>query len=101
MLHCQLDYAAARKNLRRAWRVLLGPAAITPLPKLAHACSVCFSAASPRLMWTYYLTTVAMIVLPLAIVAMFGAWLRRRFKDAFKDALTDSLAPLPNGRGSG
>ena len=57
-------------------------AAVVLLPELALACPVCFSAASERVFHTYYLTAVVMTLLPVAIVALFAGWLRRRFKQA-------------------
>jgi membrane protein DedA with SNARE-associated domain len=52
------------------------------VPGVAAACPVCFAGGNPRVLETYYLTAVAMTVLPLLIVGVFALWLHRRFRDA-------------------
>jgi hypothetical protein len=46
-------------------------------PAAAVACPVCFSAASERVLHSYYGTAVALTLLPLLLVGAFVAWLAR------------------------
>lgn len=51
-------------------------------PAPSSACAVCFSAASVRVLGAYHLTAALLTLLPLALVATFALWLRRRLRQA-------------------
>jgi len=51
--------------------------AVVSSPAAALACPVCFNAASGKVLEAYYLTTVMLIVVPIALLGSIGAWLYR------------------------
>lgn len=48
------------------------------LPRLVHACSVCFSGTDAQLN-AYYYTTALLTLLPLGVIFGFIFWLFRRY----------------------
>jgi len=57
------------------------------------ACPVCFSATNARVLNTYYLTTVLLVLLPLTILASIAAWLYFRFKESGMDSAHRPIEP--------
>ena len=62
-------------------RRFLPAAALLLAPSAAMACPVCFASANPHVLATYYLTTVLLMLLPLAIVGSIAGWLYFRCRD--------------------
>ena len=63
----------------RAWRVGLPFLTIVLVPKLAHACAVCFSGRSDETRQAFIGTTAFMTFLPLILIGGLTWFLRRRF----------------------
>jgi predicted cobalt transporter CbtA len=72
--------AAARRGRVGIRQAALGGVVIALQPALAAACPMCFSAASPRVLETYYFTAVLLSLLPLVILGTFATWLYRRLR---------------------
>ena len=51
------------------------------IPRIAKACSVCFSGREESLE-AYYLTTIFLTLLPLIMLASIGFWLFRQYQKA-------------------
>jgi lipopolysaccharide export LptBFGC system permease protein LptF len=51
------------------------------IPRIAKACSVCFSGREESLE-AYYLTTIFLTLLPLIMLASIGFWLYRQHQKA-------------------
>ena len=74
---------------RRPWRLGGGLAGLLLLhasPLLA--CPVCLAATNARVLHTYYLTAVLLLLLPLAVLASIAGWLYRRFKESGTDSIS-------------
>jgi hypothetical protein len=61
-------------------RIALAAAAVL-VPGVAAACPVCFSAANPQVLETYYFTVSLMTFLPFAMIGGLVVWLRRRARE--------------------
>ena len=66
-----------RSVARRTTGVMLVTTLLVGAPSAGWACPVCFTAANPGVLHSYYGTAVAMTALPLLLVAGFAIWLRR------------------------
>ena len=61
--------------------------------RVLRACPVCFSAANARVLETYYLTTVLMLLLPLLILGSIAGWLYFRFRESGRDSTAQAIEP--------
>ena len=67
----------------RRWARVVAPltaALAVLLPTAAFACPACYGASSERVLKAYWLTAAGLSLLPLLIIAVFAAWLRRAFR---------------------
>ncbi len=64
-----------RINFARLFAILF----ILGVPGIANACSVCFSGREETL-HAFYLTTVLLTVLPLALLSSIGYWLYTKYR---------------------
>lgn len=78
-------------NRRARLLVLLSPVLI---PGLARACAVC-GGGNPANRLAFFLSTIALSLIPLALFAAGVLWLRSRLKDRLRDEFRDRdvLAP--------
>jgi hypothetical protein len=65
------------------------------LPRIAPACSVCFSGRDES-RTAYVLTTVLLSLLPLALVGGFLLWMRARSRALEREAQRRAAADLPS-----
>lgn len=65
------------KIRRPALRKRLIGSVLLVLPAPAFACPVCFAAADPRVLTSYYAATAILTLVPLGLIAALGAWLYR------------------------
>jgi hypothetical protein len=78
----------------RPWQLSCGLAGFLLLHAgVLRACPVCFSAANPRVLETYYLTTVLMMLLPLVILGSIAGWLYSRFRESDPDSTSQAIEP--------
>ena len=64
-------------------------------PGLAQACAVC-GGGNPANRLAFFLSTIALSLIPLALFAAGVLWLRSRLKDRLQDEFRDrDGAPLP------
>ena len=74
-------------------------AAIALLPLPAAACPNCYGASNPKVLFSYYLSAIALSLLPFIIVGTIGGviWsLQRRLREADADLPDDPFANEPS-----
>jgi drug/metabolite transporter (DMT)-like permease len=69
-------------------RAALLALAFAALPQAALACAVC-GGGNPANRTTFFLSTIVLSLLPLAMFAAAVLWLRRRLGDRLRDELQD------------
>ena len=65
---------------RADWAVAVAIAVLASLPDVAHACSVCSAGRDDETRAAFIATTIALSVLPLALIGGFVWWIRRRVR---------------------
>jgi len=69
----------------RAWLVV-AVFALLAHPGVASACAVCFQAKTDASRIAFIATTGAMTAAPLILIGALAWWVRKRFRDAERDA---------------
>lgn len=79
--------------MNRAYRLALVTALVSALPQVAEACAVC-GGGNPANRTAFFLSTIALSLIPLALFAIGLMWLRSRLRDRLADELVDrDVAP--------
>lgn len=79
-----------------ARRLALATALVAALPRVAEACAVC-GGGNPANRMAFFLSTIALSLIPLALFAVGLMWLRSRLRDRLADEFVDRDA-VPTAR---
>ena len=74
--------------MNRAHRLALVTALFSALPQVAEACAVC-GGGNPANRTAFFLSTIALSLIPLALFAIGLMWLRSRLRDRLADEFVD------------
>ena len=80
--------------MRRA-AAALAAALLVAAPAVTHACAVCV-AGTERNRMAFFVTTIILSLLPLAIIALGAAWIWSRARAVLKDEFVDDDAWGPD-----
>jgi len=66
----------------RLARALATVAGVSLAPASAFACPFCYAASSPRTLHAFYVSTVALTLMPLMLIGGFAIWISRAYSKA-------------------